>query len=83
MELYFASIDELLAREQMPIEYQEFRSQIYCSDCERKSVTNFHFVYHKCQHQDCKSYNTKVLKTFKESDQHIASAHSDTMINLN
>ncbi|KAJ0400750.1 hypothetical protein P43SY_005471 [Pythium insidiosum] len=47
MELYFASIDELLEREQMPIEYQDFRSLIYCSDCERKSVTNFHFVYHK------------------------------------
>lgn len=47
MELYFASIDELLEREQMPSEYQDVKSLIYCSDCERKSTTNFHFVYHK------------------------------------
>lgn len=47
MELYFASIDELLEREQMPPEYQDVRALVYCSDCERKSTTNFHFVYHK------------------------------------
>ncbi|RLN31735.1 hypothetical protein BBJ28_00015817 [Nothophytophthora sp. Chile5] len=47
MELYFASIDELLEREQMPTEYIDYKSLIYCSDCERKSTTNFHFVYHK------------------------------------
>jgi RING finger and CHY zinc finger domain-containing protein 1 len=47
MELYFSSIDELLEREQMPLEYQDIRSLIYCSDCERKSTTNYHFVYHK------------------------------------
>ncbi|RLN55520.1 hypothetical protein BBJ28_00002766, partial [Nothophytophthora sp. Chile5] len=47
MELYFASIDEMLEREQMPTEYIDYKSLIYCSDCERKSTTNFHFVYHK------------------------------------
>ncbi|KAF1793875.1 Zinc finger, CTCHY-type [Phytophthora cactorum] len=47
MELYFASIDELLERERMPAEYQDYKSLIYCSDCERKSTTKFHFVYHK------------------------------------
>ncbi|RHZ10987.1 hypothetical protein DYB26_008488 [Aphanomyces astaci] len=45
---------------------QDYRSQIYCSDCERKSETKFHFVYHKCQHDECKSYNTKVVKHFKQ-----------------
>ncbi|ETV94598.1 hypothetical protein H310_11860 [Aphanomyces invadans] len=71
MRAYFARIDDLLAHEQMPAEYQDYRSQIYCSDCERKSETKFHFVYHKCQHDDCKSYNTKVVKHFK---QEVASA---------
>ncbi|TMW64952.1 hypothetical protein Poli38472_009119 [Pythium oligandrum] len=82
MELYFASIDELLEREQMPIEYQDCRSLIYCSDCERKSVTAFHFVYHKCQFEDCLSYNTKVIRQFREADAQIASAQSETFVNL-
>lgn len=47
MEHYFASIDELLEREQMPEEYKDIKSLIYCSDCEHKSTTKFHFVYHK------------------------------------
>ncbi|KAH7488540.1 hypothetical protein PRIC1_007346 [Phytophthora ramorum] len=68
MELYFASIDELLERERMPTEYQDYKSLIYCSDCERKSTTRFHFVYHKCQYEDCMSYNTKLLRQFKDPD---------------
>jgi hypothetical protein len=47
MQAYFARIDDLLAHEQMPPEYADFRAHIYCSDCERKSETKFHFVYHK------------------------------------
>lgn len=82
MELYFASIDELLEREQMPLEYQDIRSLIYCSDCERKSVTNFHFVYHKCQYEDCGSYNTKLLRQFREADTQIASSQSETFVNM-
>ncbi|CAK4725319.1 hypothetical protein LEN26_018031 [Aphanomyces euteiches] len=69
MRAYFARIDDLLAHEQMPAEYQDYRSIVYCSDCERKSETKFHFVYHKCQHEDCKSYNTKVVKHFKQEAQ--------------
>ncbi|KAF1328696.1 zinc finger protein, partial [Globisporangium splendens] len=82
MELYFASIDELLEREQMPPEYQDYKSLIYCSDCERKSTTNFHFVYHKCQFEDCMSYNTKLLRQFRESDTHVASAQSEILVNF-
>ncbi|KAL0583163.1 hypothetical protein ABG067_006930 [Albugo candida] len=67
MELYFASIDELMEREQMPIEYANVRSLIYCSDCECRSITKYHFVYHKCQQEKCNSYNTKVLKQFSDS----------------
>ncbi|ETN17644.1 hypothetical protein PPTG_05393 [Phytophthora nicotianae INRA-310] len=72
MELYFASIDELLEREHMPAEYQDYKSLIYCSDCERKSTTKFHFVYHKCQYEDCMSYNTKLLRQFKDSEDQVA-----------
>ncbi|TYZ66354.1 hypothetical protein PybrP1_006951 [[Pythium] brassicae (nom. inval.)] len=82
MELYFASIDELLGREQMPVEYQDVKSLIYCSDCERKSTTSFHFIYHKCQFEDCMSYNTKLLRQFREADTRIASADSEIHVNL-
>uniref|UniRef100_K3WU11 RING finger and CHY zinc finger domain-containing protein 1 n=1 Tax=Globisporangium ultimum (strain ATCC 200006 / CBS 805.95 / DAOM BR144) TaxID=431595 RepID=K3WU11_GLOUD len=82
MELYFASIDELLEREQMPPEYQDYKSFIYCSDCERKSTTNFHFVYHKCQFEDCMSYNTKLLRQFRELGTHVASAESEILVNF-
>ncbi|POM58473.1 Hypothetical protein PHPALM_36868 [Phytophthora palmivora] len=56
----------------MPTEYQDYKSLIYCSDCERKSTTMFHFVYHKCQHEDCMSYNTKLLRQFKDSEGQVA-----------
>jgi len=103
MELYFASIDELLQREQMPIEYKDHKSLIYCSDCERKSTTKFHFVYHKvwlaihawwtvmrnahrlmltvwcqCQFDDCGSYNTKLLRQFKDPGEHCCGGAADT-----
>ena len=65
MEMYFNRIDEVMASEQMPAEYDRYRSEVFCSDCERKSTTKFHFIYHKCQYSDCKSYNTKVVKTWE------------------
>ncbi|OQS04246.1 hypothetical protein THRCLA_03511 [Thraustotheca clavata] len=85
MRAYFARIDDLLAQEQMPSEYSNYRSQIYCSDCERKSETKFHFVYHKCQYEDCMSYNTKVLKHFQQpnSEQTPPPAPSATTPNWN
>lgn len=62
MKLYFRQLDDLLERQPMPPEYAKVRSQILCNDCEEKSITKFHFVYHKCR--PCGSYNTKVIKTF-------------------
>lgn len=62
MQDYFVRIDSLLDAQPMPEEYAMVRSQILCNDCEGRSVTKFHFVYHKCSL--CGSYNTKLLKTF-------------------
>jgi hypothetical protein len=62
MKEYFARIDVLLESQKMPPEYALVRSQILCNDCEEKTCTKFHFVYHKCK--ACGSYNTKVIKTF-------------------
>lgn len=66
MDKFFEQIDELVEREPMPAEYAQKRSVILCNDCERKCVTKFHFMYHKCENAECKSYNTKVLEVFDE-----------------
>jgi len=65
MTEYFKKIDAMLAEHQMPPEYQNTESHIYCNDCEKKSNAKFHFLYHKCDH--CKGYNTKVLATYEIS----------------
>lgn len=65
MDEYYSSIDSLMQQEVLPPEFQRKRSRIFCNDCERKSVTSFHFIYHKCEGPDgCNSYNTRVLEMF-------------------
>ncbi len=61
MSEYFRRIDIALSQHQMPVEYRNTFSQIYCNDCEKRSHAKFHFMYHKCGH--CKGYNTKLLGT--------------------
>lgn len=65
MRQYFGRIDELMAQERMPDEYANHCAEVFCCDCERKSSTKFHFIYHKCQYPDCGSYNTKVMRQFQ------------------
>jgi ribosomal protein L37E len=62
MELYFIQLDKLLSEQKMPPEYANVMSHILCNDCEKKSDTVYHFMYHKCKH--CGSYNTKLISTF-------------------
>jgi hypothetical protein len=64
MSQYFNRIDQMLAFERMPDEYQGWRSLIFCSDCEQRSTVPYHYVYHKCAAGTCGSYNTKVMQTF-------------------
>ncbi|KAI8893541.1 zinc-ribbon-domain-containing protein [Globomyces pollinis-pini] len=61
MTEYFRRIDLALTQHQMPVEYKDTYSHIYCNDCEKRSHAKFHFIYHKCGH--CKGYNTKLLTT--------------------
>jgi hypothetical protein len=64
MSQYFNRIDQMLAFERMPDEYQGWRSLIFCSDCEQRSTVPYHYVYHKCAAGTCGSYNTRVMQTF-------------------
>ena len=64
MTSYFRQIDRMLEQHNMPPEYEHFWSIVLCNDCEKKSKTKYHFLYHKCQ--ECDSYNTKVIQTVQE-----------------
>jgi hypothetical protein len=75
MSHFFNQIDMMLANHQMPPEYEKIKSIILCNDCEKKSTSSFHFVYHKCGF--CKSYNTKLLKTFNEDEMDICEADAN------
>ncbi|KAJ3102319.1 hypothetical protein HK100_004390 [Physocladia obscura] len=66
MTEYFKRIDAMLSQHQMPPEYTNTQTFIYCNDCEKKSFAKFHFLYHRCLH--CKGYNTKVLQTMELND---------------
>ncbi|KAG0238886.1 hypothetical protein BGW42_000047 [Actinomortierella wolfii] len=63
MSEYYAKVDQLMAQQPMPPEYASYYSIVLCNDCEVKTETSFHFLYHKCG--QCKGYNTKVLQTFQ------------------
>lgn len=65
MTEYFRHIDQVLKRQPMPVEYQQYVNLILCNDCEVRSLANYHFLYHKCQ--QCQGYNTKVLQTMARS----------------
>jgi hypothetical protein len=56
---YWSMIDNFLQNQEMPDEYKDKKSKIYCNDCEEQSEVKFHFIYHKCL--NCNSYNTNVI----------------------
>lgn len=58
MSFYWEAIDNFLQDQQIPEEYQK-KIEIFCNDCEKKSMTDFHFIYNKCHL--CNGYNTNVV----------------------
>jgi hypothetical protein len=56
------SIDAILSMSQMPSEYVGVRAEVLCNDCERRCITKYHFMYHKCIY--CGGYNTKLIRSF-------------------
>lgn len=54
-------IDQYLSQNQMPEEYANHVAEILCNDCLIKSMTKFHFMYHKCP--VCATFNTRVLRS--------------------
>ncbi|KAI8898806.1 zinc-ribbon-domain-containing protein [Globomyces pollinis-pini] len=81
MSDYFRRIDTMLASNTMPDEYKNTLSHIYCNDCEKKSYTPYHFLYHKCQH--CNGYNSKLLSTMSSQQSDLDSNSSSDSAALN
>ena len=46
----------------MPEEFN-YNVRVFCNDCEKKSITKYHFSYNQCQ--ECKGWNTEILETLK------------------
>lgn len=64
MSNFWLQIDTYVQNSTMPVEYQDMKAEISCNDCDVKSITKFHFMYHKCS--GCNGYNTNILRTFKD-----------------
>lgn len=82
----FNRYDEILEYEryQIPDEYRNAMARIHCNDCEEKSETRYHFELHKCQNDECNSYNTSILSIeknyYESSDDESGSSSDDEII---
>lgn len=54
-------LDQDIAAQPMLPEYAKAKCEIYCNDCEKKTISPYHFLGLKCQ--NCGSYNTAILKS--------------------
>ena len=59
-------IEQYISESEMPEEYRDMKSEVICNDCEVKTITKFHFMYHKCN--QCNGWNTNIMRTFKDGD---------------
>jgi len=62
MSHYFSQLDAFIAQQTIPPPYDRKKTLILCNDCEKKSIVPFHFIYHKCGHGECGSYNTRKIQ---------------------
>ena len=60
MTEYFNKITEKIKETPLPEEMEDIYKNIYCNDCEQKSVVKYHFMGLLCK--NCKSYNTAQLE---------------------
>jgi len=47
----------------MPEEYNEWKTDIFCNDCNKKNIIKYHFVYNECP--ECKGFNTQINNIIK------------------
>jgi len=49
MNDWYRKIDERLVLDEIPEEFRRKKSQVFCNDCETKTIAPFHFRFHKIQ----------------------------------
>ena len=59
MDHLWSKIEEYVNNTEMPDEFKDKENKILCNDCQEKTITKFHFMYHKCV--KCNSWNTSVI----------------------
>ena len=59
MNHLWSKINDYMSNCEMPEEFKDKTSNIFCNDCQTKSTTKYHFEYHHCS--NCESWNTTVL----------------------
>ena len=57
---YWKHIKEVIKKNPMPEEYKHLKVEIFCNDCNKKSIVSKHFMGNECEH--CNSFNTNILK---------------------
>ena len=57
---YWKHVKEVIKKNPMPEEYKHLKVNIFCNDCNKKSIVSKHFMGNECEH--CNSFNTNILK---------------------
>ena len=63
MQPMWDQIEAYVKLSKMPEEYQDYQAEIFCNDCQKRSITKYHFAYHQCQ--ECHGWNTNIIETIK------------------
>ena len=62
MTLQWKIIDNYMKNIVTPAEIFGYKVNIFCNDCQEKCITEYHYVYNKC---NCNSWNTDILEILK------------------
>ena len=60
---YYEQQASLIRAQPMPLEYSNWRADVLCNDCIRRSWAPYHFLGHQCAH--CNSFNTAIIRLDK------------------
>ena len=58
-------MDSFISTITIPDEYKNWKTEISCNDCNKNSITNYCFQYHKCKF--CNSWNTTIKNIIKNN----------------
>jgi len=63
MEPVWVEMRQLMQNSPMPPEYAGWKVEVLCNDCEKRTVSDFHWLGTECS--NCHCWNTKVTKNIR------------------